>query len=99
MAYTPARLVAIAVPTTMTTVYTVGAGANAIAKFLAVTNTTAGALTFSIQFAANDFAVGVSIPANTTTNIPVMYPLTAAQTIRVSASATGLVVHVTGVTY
>lgn len=78
------------------TLYTVPSGTTTYVLEILVTNTTAGALTYTINL--NGVAINgtTSVAANATNQLVITEPLTAGQTITALASSTSVNFHIAG---
>lgn len=97
MATTSKTLARTAAATSSTTLYTVPSATTTVVTDIVVANTSASSATFSISLNDVVFANTITIGGNDSTVIQVKQPLTAAQTIKGSASATTVNFHIGGV--
>ena len=86
-----------AASTSSTTLYTVPSATIAVVTNIVVTNTTGATGSFTILLNGTALANNVSVGASDSTVIDIKQPLTAAQVIAGSASATSINFHISGV--
>lgn len=85
-----------AASTGSTTLYTVPTGTTTYVLEMLITNTTAGALTYTINLNSVAIASGTTVNANSTNQLIISEPLTAGQTITALASSTSVNFHIAG---
>ena len=85
-----------AATTSSTTLYTSPVNLAVCVTNIAIVNTTAGALTATINLAGVPLVSGQSIPANTTTYITPDQIIFNTESITASASSTGIRFHIAG---
>lgn len=92
------RLFKGAVPTSSTTLYTVGASpAAALVRFVSVVNTTGGVLAFDLSFAGTKVFSNRSLEAGEQLTWDGGHLLLATEVIVAQATASGLEIYITGV--
>lgn len=99
MATTPTQLARAAASTTAgtTVVAAVPSNTTYIVTNVVVSNTSASAQTFTLNFGGVAFISGASIAANSVATFDIKQVLTATQTITGNASATSVIFHIAGV--
>ena len=80
-----------------TVLYTVPSSTTTVVTDVIVTNTAAGAGTFTLGLAGTNLATTVAIAANDTTVIPIKQVLVATNTITGGASAVTINFHISGI--
>jgi hypothetical protein len=84
------------VGTSESTLFTVGASAQVVVTNILLTNTTTTAVTATVKFGDVDVLSGVSVSANGVLAIDIRQAMDANETIKASASATGVRAHISG---
>ena len=97
MATTSKALFRGAASTSNTTLYTVPSATTAIVTNIVVTNTATSGATFTLKLDDVDFATTAAIAASSIATFDIKQVLSAADTIKGSASATTVNFHISGV--
>lgn len=97
MATTPKSLFRGAATTnTSTTLYTVPSATTAVVTNIAISNTSGSERTFTIGLAGQPLHSAATIAANSTAYIDLKQVLAATETITGGASATDVIIHISG---
>lgn len=97
MAVVSKVLARTAAATTSTTLYTTPAGSTAVVTNIAITNTTTGSVTATVNLDSVALLSSIPINANSTTFIDLKQVLAATKTITGLASTTAVNFHISGV--
>jgi len=84
------------VGTSESTLFTVGASAQVVVTNILLTNTTSTAVTATVKFGDVEVLSGVSVSANGVLAIDIRQAMDSNETIKASASATGVRAHISG---
>jgi hypothetical protein len=84
------------VGTSESTLFTVGASAQVVVTNILLTNTTSTAVTSTVKFGDVEVLSGVSVSANGVLAIDIRQAMDSSETIKASASATGVRAHISG---